>query len=120
MTETSQWGPIQRMPRRRYVAAGLWALAQIVVACGGILLVYLTAMRMDGCASSCRDDVANMAIDGLRVALIVILVVHLALLVIALVKRRSPHVIGGVAIGLSLVAITVAYVLIVAAYPAPA
>ncbi|MFB8188953.1 hypothetical protein ACFC14_06480 [Microbacterium sp. NPDC055988] len=53
-------------------------------------------------------------------ALIVILVAHLALLVIALVKRRSPHVIGSVAIGLSLVAITFAYVLIVAAYPAPA
>ena len=119
MTGTSSWGPIRRTPPRPYVATGLWAFAQIVVACGGVLLVYLTAMRMDGCSSSCRDDVANLAIDGLRVALIAIVVVHFVLLVIALIKRTSPHVIGGVAIGLSLVAIAVAYVLMVFAYPVP-
>ncbi|MEU4014049.1 hypothetical protein AB0E56_02170 [Microbacterium sp. NPDC028030] len=60
-----------------------------------------------------------MAIDGLRVALIVIVVAHFALLVMALIKRTSPHVIGGVAIGLSLGAITVAYLLMVSAYPVP-
>ncbi|PRA81325.1 hypothetical protein CQ045_08875 [Microbacterium sp. MYb66] len=64
MTETSQWGPIQRMPRRRYVAAGL-GVGSDHSCLRGILLVHLTAMQMDGCASSCRDDVANMAIDGL-------------------------------------------------------
>ena len=117
MTGTSNWGPIQRVPRRPYVAAGLWALAQIAVACGGVLLVYLTAMRMDGCASSCRDDVANAAIDGLRVVLIVIVVAHFAFLVIALIRRTSPHMIGGVAIVLSLVAIAAACLLMVSAYP---
>ncbi|QNA91345.1 MULTISPECIES: hypothetical protein [unclassified Microbacterium] len=52
-------------------------------------------------------------------ALIVIVVAHFALLVMALIKRTSPHVIGGVAIGLSLGAITVAYLLMVSAYPVP-
>ncbi|MFF1539946.1 hypothetical protein ACFVWL_07710 [Microbacterium sp. NPDC058269] len=94
-------------------------MAQIAVACGGMLLIYLTAMRMDGCVSSCRDDIANFAADGLEVVLIVLVVFQALLFVVALLRRASPHIIGAVTIGLSLIAITIAYLLMVSAYPVP-
>jgi len=119
VTEPRSQARFPRVPRRRYVAAGLWAAAQIVVAGGGVLLVFLTAMRGDGCAFSCRDDVANVVIDGMKAALLVITLIEVAMLVIALINRASPHVIGGVAIGLSLAVITVASVLMVSASPVP-
>ncbi|KJL24510.1 hypothetical protein RN51_01108 [Microbacterium oxydans] len=82
-----------------------------------MLLIYLTAMRMDGCVSSCRDDVANFAADGLKVVLIVLVASQVLLFVFALLRRTSPHIIGAVMMGLSLVAITAAYLLMVSAYP---
>ena len=117
MTESRSWGPLQRVPPRRYVAATLWVAAQLAVAYGGVLLVYLTAMRMDACTASCNDDLANLAVDGLRVLLVALVVAQIGLLVVALVKRASPHVIGSVTVVVSLIAVSCAYVLMVVAYP---
>lgn len=117
MTEVPSWGQLQRVPPRRYIAATLWAAAQLAVAGGGVLLVYLTAMRMDGCATSCNDDLANLAVDGLRVLLVALVLAQIVLLVVALVRRASPHLIGVVTIVVSLVAVIAAYVLMVVAYP---
>jgi len=109
----------QRVPPRRYAAAAFWTAIQIAVSACGVLLVYLTAMRTDACVSSCRDDLANSAIDGVKVALVLLLVLQISLLIVALLRRASPHVIGSVTVALSLVAIGVAHLMVASAYPVP-